>query len=154
MLRRTGFKRPERPARTRPALPSPVPPEMQRGTMSQTRQLGTSNYKRQYIRSPALMRAYGKIPCQHCGRDDGTICGAHANWSVFGKGGHIKADDNRAASLCSMCHIPLLDQGSELSKAERIAMWWAAHVKTIAELMRRGLWPSGLPVPDTDSCPI
>lgn len=110
--------------------------------------------KRTYVRSEPLMAAYRLIPCQHCGRDDGTVCGAHANWSNFGKGGHIKADDNRAASLCSLCHVPVLDQGSRLTRAERQAMWWAAHVKTVAELVRRALWPAGVAVPDIRGNPF
>lgn len=102
--------------------------------------------KRQYVRSPALMKAYRLIPCQHCGRDDGTVCGAHSNQGEHGKGKAIKADDNRCASLCFLCHA-LLDQGSRLSKAERLAMWAAAHIKTVRELCKRGLWPAGVPVP-------
>lgn len=110
--------------------------------------------KRTYVRSESLMEAYRLIPCQHCGRDDGTVCGAHANWSIFGKGGHIKADDSRAASLCSLCHVPVLDQGSKLTRAERQAMWWAAHVKTVIELGKRALWPARVPVPDISINPF
>jgi hypothetical protein len=103
--------------------------------------------KHDYVRSPALMRAYRLIPCQHCGAEDGTVCGAHANWADFGKGRGIKADDNRCASLCAACHS-MLDSGSILGRAERMAMWFTAHVKTVNELVRRGLWPSAVPVPD------
>lgn len=108
--------------------------------------------KHEYVRSKALREAYRLIPCQHCGRDDGTVCCAHANWG-FGKGGAIKADDNRGASLCSTCHVPLLDQGSKLSKAERQAMWWSAHCKTVELLLARGLWPADVPVPDISAAP-
>ena len=86
--------------------------------------------KRQYVRSKAMMEAYRKIPCQHCGADDGTVCGAHANWSQLGKGGHIKADDNRAASLCFECHMAL-DQGRLTTKEQRQQAWWSAHVATV-----------------------
>lgn len=103
--------------------------------------------KHQYVRSKALMEAYRAIPCQNCGRDDGTVCGAHSNESRHGKGKGIKADDNRAASLCFICHA-LLDQGSKLLKAERLTMWFDAHVKTVRELIRRGLWPLAVPIPD------
>jgi len=109
--------------------------------------------KHEYVRSKALREAYRLIPCQHCNRDDGTVCCAHSNWSQHGKGGAIKADDNRGASLCSTCHVPLLDQGSKLSKAERQAMWWSAHCKTIELLLARGLWPEGVPVPDISAAP-
>lgn len=109
--------------------------------------------KREYVRSKALREAYRLIPCQHCDRDDGTVCCAHANSQAFGKGAGIKADDNRGASLCAQCHVPLLDQGSKLTKAERRAMFWAAHVRSVRILVARGLWPVGVPVPDITSPP-
>ena len=105
--------------------------------------------KHEYVRSRALMKAYLLIPCQNCGNDDGTVCGAHSNFGAHGKGRGIKADDNRAASLCWTCHTRL-DQGHLLSAAERFAMWWAAHVKTVRELVRRCLWPAAVPVPDLE----
>lgn len=110
--------------------------------------------KHDYVRSAPLMKAYRAIPCQHCGRDDGTVAGAHSNWGVHGKGKGIKADDNRAASLCSTCHVPLLDQGSRLSRTARMALWWRAHVRTVRLLLARGLWPAGVPIPDTDTYPF
>jgi hypothetical protein len=103
--------------------------------------------KRAYVRSAALMKAYRLIPCQNCGTDDGTVCGAHSNWAVHGKGKSIKADDNRCASLCSTCHGKL-DQGSRLSEYERKALWWGANVHTFEELQKRGLWPKDVPEPD------
>lgn len=102
--------------------------------------------KRAYVRSKGLMRAYRLIPCQHCGRDDGAVCGAHSNWAVHGKGKGIKADDNRCASLCHACHSAL-DQGRWMTEAERKAMWWDAHVRTVQALVDAGLWPQSVPVP-------
>lgn len=104
--------------------------------------------KHQYVRSKKLMAAYREIECQNCGRDDGTVCGAHANWARFGKGGQIKADDNRCASLCNYCHIQVLDQGKRLSKEERETLWSNAHRKTVREMLMRGLWPLDVEVPD------
>lgn len=156
-LKRTGFRsklpppmpREERPARALPTidpsrfrLPAPVTG------------MAEPVAKREYIRSKALREAYRLIPCQHCGRDDGTVCCAHSNWGIHGKGGAIKADDSRGASLCAACHVPLLDQGSHLSKAERQALWWAAHVKSIRLLTSLGHWPEGIPVPDIDTNPF
>lgn len=100
-----------------------------------------------YVRSPRLMQAYRRIPCQHCGIDDGTVCGAHSNLAEHGKGRGIKASDNRAASLCHRCHMAV-DQGRCMARAERVQVWTLAHVKTVLELVRRGLWPVGVPVPD------
>lgn len=112
-----------------------------------------STPKREYVRSKELREAYRLIPCQHCGRDDGTVCCAHSNWGAHGKGGGIKADDSRGASLCSACHVPVLDQGSKLSKAERQDMWWRAHVRSVGLLVKHGLWPHGVAVPDISSPP-
>jgi hypothetical protein len=105
--------------------------------------------KREYIRSPALLAACQHLPCMHCGRAiPGTVCAAHSNWADWGgKGGHIKADDNCIAALCDLCHIPVLDQGAKLTYIERRAMWLAAHLKTVAELVRTARWPAGIPIP-------
>lgn len=109
--------------------------------------------KHEYVRSEVLRKAFRRIPCQHCGQDDGTVCCAHANSSAFGKGAMIKADDNRAASLCAACHVPILDQGSRLSRLERQQMFWTAHVRSVALLVKLGLWPADVPVPDTSVSP-
>lgn len=101
--------------------------------------------KHRYIRSPELMKAYRVLPCQHCGKDDGSVCGAHTNFGG-GKGRAIKADDNLCASLCHTCHM-MLDQGRTLTKQQRIDLWTDAHKKTVPELVRRGLWPDDVPRP-------
>lgn len=103
------------------------------------------------VRSEALRRAYRALPCQHCGAEDGTVCCAHSNWAVHGKGKSMKAGDDRAASLCFRCH-GWLDQGPGL-RAQKWAMWWPAHQRTVRELVARGLWPAGVPVPDVDHEP-
>lgn len=107
----------------------------------------TSFAKFDYIRSPTLMQAYRKIPCQACGIDDGTVCGAHSNMAEHGKGRGIKASDDQAASLCHRCHTEV-DQGRTMSRTERVRVWTDARAKTVAELVRRGLWPAGVPVPE------
>ena len=96
--------------------------------------------KTNYLRSPSLMRLYRTLPCQHCGIDDGSVCGAHSNQSHHGKGRGIKAGDQYCASLCHACHLAL-DQGRSMSRAERVAMWDAAHAKTVAALQAQGKWP-------------
>jgi hypothetical protein len=73
--------------------------------------------KYRYIRSAELMRNARKIPCQHCGRDDGTVVAAHTNFGG-GKGRGIKASDNLIASLCYPCHMEI-DQGVKLDKETR-----------------------------------
>ena len=101
--------------------------------------------KHKYIRSAELMRNAREIPCQHCGADDGTVCGAHTNWGG-NKGRGVKADDNLIASLCFHCHSEL-DQGKTLTKEQRQKMWQAAHMGTVHQLTRLGLWPKGVPIP-------
>lgn len=101
--------------------------------------------KHDYIRSKTLLRNAREIPCQHCGADDGSVVAAHANWG-HGRGRGIKADDNMIASLCYKDHM-MLDQGSTMTKAERQAMWKAAHIKTVEKLTKLGLWPDDVPIP-------
>lgn len=99
--------------------------------------------KRTYVRSPSLMKAYRCIPCQHCGTDDGTVCGAHSNWAEHGKGRSIKASDEFCASLCFRCHSEL-DQGKHLDADERKAMWTEARRRTVDALTRVNLWPKNI----------
>lgn len=84
-------------------------------------------------RNKRLLEIARNFPCQHCGIDDGTVVAAHSNQLRDGKGKGIKASDYRIASLCFKCHAEL-DQGKNLSKAERLEMWEEAHRKTIGLL--------------------
>lgn len=102
--------------------------------------------KNEYVRSPKLMQAYRLLPCQACGIDDGTVCGAHSNSAEHGKGRGIKATDTACASLCHRCHLAV-DQGRSMSRTERVRVWTEAHVSTVRELVRRGLWPLDVPQP-------
>jgi hypothetical protein len=149
-MRRTPFKRPTpkpRPERERPALQLvPRHPDAPRGVMVRADAAAAPVPKREYVRSEALMRAYRLIPCQHCGADDGTVCGAHPNTGAAGKGMAIKADDHLAAALCHRCHA-MIDQGSALTYEQRVSLQLAAHLKTVALLVLRGLWPPGVPLP-------
>jgi hypothetical protein len=89
-------------------------------------------------RNRKLLDAARQLPCQHCGIQDGTIVAAHSNQLRDGKGRGLKALDYRIASLCFSCHSDL-DQGTKLSKAERVEMWEAAHRKTIGEFFEQGI---------------
>jgi len=109
--------------------------------------------KHQYVRSKAITEACRKIPCQHCGAQDGTVVAAHSNWHQHGKGGHIKADDSRVAALCYECHMAL-DQGRLTTKEQRQQAWWSAHTHTINELVDRRLWPGSIPIPDVSTSPF
>lgn len=88
-------------------------------------------------RNKKLLELARQLPCQHCGIEDGTVVAAHSNQLRDGKGKGIKAHDYRIASLCFKCHYEI-DQGSNLSKTERLDLWEEAHRKTIALLFERG----------------
>lgn len=155
-LRRTPFRR--RPIRKEgPTAPREVKPWAAALAAATLRPVSVGTYgtndstaaviqKFVYIRSPALLKACREIPCQYCGRADGTVVAAHSNQAQHGKGRGIKASDQFIAALCAWCHAAL-DQGNAMSRTERIALWTKAHIKTVTELMRRGLWPAGVPVP-------
>jgi len=84
-------------------------------------------------RNKRLLEIVRQSPCQHCGRADGTVVAAHSNLLRLGKGRSIKCPDFYTAALCYSCHSEL-DQGKNLSKAEREEMWIEAYLKTIAWL--------------------
>lgn len=102
--------------------------------------------KFEYYRSRKLLDAVKTLPCQHCGASAPSDP-AHSNQSQHGKAKGRKASDQYIAAICRADHHEI-DQGSKLSKAERLAMWDAAHIKTVRELLRRGLWPEDAPLPD------
>jgi hypothetical protein len=84
-------------------------------------------------RNKDLLEIIRRSPCQHCGKEDGTVVAAHSNQLRDGKGRGIKAHDYRVAALCYWCHMEL-DQGKNLSKSEREDLWENAHRKTIGWL--------------------
>lgn len=88
-------------------------------------------------RNPKLIEVVREAPCMHCGIEDGTIVAAHSNQLRDGKGRSIKAHDYRIASLCYKCHADL-DQGSRMTRMERVEMWEEAHRKTVGWLFETG----------------
>ena len=89
-------------------------------------------------RNKKLLEIARQLPCQHCGKEDGTIVAAHSNQLRDGKGRGLKASDFRIASLCFRCHAEA-DTSSTLTKVARIEMWEQAHRATMGELFERGL---------------
>lgn len=146
-MKQTGFKR-KPPAMT--ARPERSPPPLIKPdrfiVATPVTAPAAPVEKTTYVRSKKLREAYRLIPCQHCGREDGTVCCAHANWAVYGKGERIKASDDRGASLCNDCHMEI-DQRSHLSGEERREIWEAAHRRTVLLLVAIGQWPKQVPVP-------
>ena len=100
-------------------------------------------------RNPDLLRLARKAPrCMACNRpNDGTVVAAHSNER---KGMGLKAPDHMWAAMCGKCHIRL-DQGADLSREDRRAMWLRAYWFT-----QDWLWEVGLlvvasePVPHTN----
>jgi hypothetical protein len=85
-------------------------------------------------RNKKLLEILRKSPCQECGREDGTVVAAHSNQLRDGKGRGIKSSDAMIAALCYNCHMEI-DQGSKLSKQERIDIWEEAHRNTMKWLI-------------------
>ena len=84
-------------------------------------------------RNKALLEAVRESPCQICGAQDGTVVAAHSNQLRDGKGKAIKAHDFRIAALCYRCHHEI-DQGSKMSKQERLNAGEEAHRATVGWL--------------------
>lgn len=84
-------------------------------------------------RNKKLLEIVRESPCQSCGSQDGTVVAAHSNQLRDGKGRSIKAHDYRIAALCHKCHFQI-DQGSKMTKDERLETWELAHRKTIGWL--------------------
>jgi Fe-S oxidoreductase len=89
-------------------------------------------------RNKNLLEIVRQFPCQNCGVKDGTIVAAHSNQLRDGKGRGIKASDYRIAALCYGCHM-MLDQGTKLSREERVNLWEEAHRRTIGLLFENDL---------------
>ena len=101
--------------------------------------------KFQYTRSKELRMAVAALPCQLCGSTN-MVQAAHSNQLVHGKGRGVKASDEYIAALCQRHHYEI-DQGSHLSKDERIQEWTRAHENTVNLLLEMGKWPEDVPLP-------
>lgn len=90
-------------------------------------------------RNPSLLKLARLAPhCMACQRrNDGTVVAAHSNQLRDGKGRGLKAHDYRIAFLDQGCHYEI-DQGSKMSREERVAAWEDAHRRTIAWLFESG----------------
>lgn len=88
-------------------------------------------------RDARILRAVREAPCMMCGAQDGTVVAAHSNQLRDGKGRSIKAHDYRVAALCFRCHAEI-DQGSKMTKEERLEAWEDAHRRTIGWLFDTG----------------
>lgn len=102
--------------------------------------VGGSCLKGVSYRNPELLRLAKAAPhCMGCGRrNDGSVVAAHSNSARDGKGRGLKAADYRIAFLCTHpCHYEI-DQGSRMSREERVEFWENAHRATIGWLFESG----------------
>ncbi len=156
-LRRTAFKRTERPERKAEGSPElaralacllPKPAERPRAKvgalLSPPRARMAVNLaaeppraepKEVRFESEALRRAVASLPCVLCGKV-GETQAAHAN--RHGKGAMRKADDSLVAACCVACHHEL-DQGKTMTRDERRAELDRAIVLTVKALARAGM---------------
>jgi hypothetical protein len=84
-------------------------------------------------RNKKLLELCRELPCQVCGRNNGTVVAAHRN---EGKGIGLKVSDALVASLCFECHSEM-DNGKSLTKEERRDMWNRAYINTMKEFIER-----------------
>lgn len=85
----------------------------------------------------ALHECTARLPGLCLGYSPHGLEPAHSNQSCHGKGLSLKAHDVFHAALCHPCHAAL-DQGRQLSRAERVAVWSRAFEATYLEYFRRG----------------
>ena len=96
----------------------------------------TNGVKMNY-RNPKLLKLAKDAPCVLCGSNDGTVVACHSNQLRDGKGTGIKAKDYRISYMCA-AHHNMVDNGKDLSREERIALWEDAHRKSIGWLFENG----------------
>lgn len=85
-------------------------------------------------RNRALLNIVRECPCMNCGVEDGTVVAAHSNQIRDGKGTGIKASDAMVCALCHKCHSNL-DNGSKLTREERLEVFEYAHRQTMKWLI-------------------
>ncbi|CAJ0698043.1 hypothetical protein [Ralstonia mannitolilytica] len=85
-------------------------------------------------RDRKLLSVIHELPCMNCGIH-GMTQAAHRN---EGKGMGIKTSDALVAALCVDCHREL-DSGKNWLREERRDFWNRMYVKTMQQLIERGL---------------
>lgn len=145
MPRGSGFKR-KAPERVR-TVAEPILVHLRRNAVFARMDVPAAPIEKfAYVRSRQLLNAIKTLDCQHCGAR-GPSDPAHSNQGAHGKGKGVKASDVYAAALCRADHNAI-DQGSKLTHEERVTLWTNAWRKTVRELVKRGLWPANVEIPD------
>lgn len=85
------------------------------------------------FRSEPLRRLVASLPCMECGLEGHTQA-SHRN---EGKAMGAKTSDALLAALCTGCHS-WLDQGKDMTQAERRDFWNRACIKTYQALIESG----------------
>lgn len=141
MLRRTGFKRPER---VRPPMAPPTP--IRRGVVVLCSGMAAVNPKTTAKRKPALLDMAKGKPCLLripgiCRGGTDTTVACHSNMSIHGKAGARKADDQYSVWGCMACHR-WLDQGPAPADVKELA-FMRAHVDQVLEWRQIAVGPDG-----------
>ena len=143
-MKRSGFKRPQRPERVRIVHKPLAVPVVYAVIDDQV----SAAPKSAPVRSEAYRRAVAAPPCIECKLPSISQC-AHAN---TGKGAGIKASDLDSFPLCACqpgrqgCHAKF-DQGALYSKTVRRLIEPAWVSDTQRKIKAQGLWPEGIPYP-------
>jgi hypothetical protein len=89
------------------------------------------------FRSPELLRLAAGESCtlRLSGCTGGPCVSAHSNQAKHGKGRSVKADDCFIAHACDHCHREI-DQGKNLSRAEKFEAWDRGFIETLPRLFR------------------
>lgn len=95
-----------------------------------------------YFRSKKHLQNVASLPCQIC-YVEGRTQASHSNQAIHGKGRSIRASDEFTAAICVEHHFEI-DQGSNLTKQQRVDMWNEAYQKTVNRLKEQNLWPDEL----------
>lgn len=133
MLKRSSFKRPQ--IERKRTVHTPVPPHL-RLKAAYARADGAAERvaKPEVHRSNALREMAQDRPCLLlvpgvCTGNHETVVCCHSDFSIHGKAGARKADDQYSVWGCVSCHA-WLDQGPA-SHEEKLSMFLAAHRRQV-----------------------
>jgi hypothetical protein len=65
-----------------------------------------------------------------CRNDSATVVPAHSNQSEHGKGGALKADDEKTCPGCFWCHFEI-DQGKTFDRQTKFSIWDAGYARWV-----------------------
>ena len=147
MLRRSDFKKPERPPKV-PALLRPLEKPANYASIS-ANEPALAIKKENPLRSEEYRRLVRAMPCMHCGKPPRSqFC-----HSDHGKGIGLKTDDRRGWPGCGPdlatiepgCHW-LIGTSGRMSKEDRRCLEILYATLTRAAILKAGAWPKSLPL--------